>query len=336
MPMPPPTRIAPAAPGLSSRGAEKGRPSGPVSVEPRAGLETPRAAAVPGPDGLDQEVKPHPARVARRHRHGERARQERAAAGRAPALRAQHVELPGRGIGAVGVERGEHDVAAGLATRRRPRRHGRRTARGRERSRGLPAVRPAPLPLPLPLRLLVQLLQASRLRAAGPDGEDRPRDGRGAGHRRDARNAVRAPRRCGSRSRPSGRREPVGVLITRSTSASRMKSTTCGEPSAILLIARHRDAHAGDRLRRAPRGDDPEAEVVEARGELRRRRLVVVGDRDEDRALERQRDAGGGLRLARTRSGSRARCPSPRRSTSSRDRGRRRPRRSARTAAPPP
>ena len=45
-------------------------------------------------------------------------------------------------------------------------------------------------------------------------------------------------------------------------------------------------------------GDQLEAEVVELGGDLGRRRLVGVGDGDEDGALGRQRDAGRRLGLA--------------------------------------
>ena len=62
-----------------------------------------------------------------------------------------------------------------------------------------------------------------------------------------------------------------------------------------------RDPHPRDRLGGSRGGDDAEAEVVEAGGKLGRGGLVAVGDGDEDGALERQRDAGGGLRLAECR-----------------------------------
>ena len=111
-------------------------------------------------------------------------------------------------------------------------------------------------------------------------------------------------------SQPSVRApEPVGVLTTRSTSPLSIQSTTCGEPSAILLIAVDRHAPALDRLRGAARGDDPEAEVVEQLGDRDRARLVGVGDRDEHRALARQRRARRGLGLGERASGSRARRP---------------------------
>src|SRR4029078_752835 len=58
------------------------------------------------------------------------------------------------------------------------------------------------------------------------------------------------------------------------------------------------DAHPGDRLRGAPRGDDPEPDVVKPGRELRGGRLVAVGDRDEDGALLRKGDPGRRLRLA--------------------------------------
>ncbi len=73
-------------------------------------------------------------------------------------------------------------------------------------------------------------------------------------------------------SQPSERApEPVGVLITRSTSPPAIASTTCGEPSATLRSVVHRDAHPLDRLRRAGRRDDAKAEVVQLRRETRRR-----------------------------------------------------------------
>ncbi len=66
---------------------------------------------------------------------------------------------------------------------------------------------------------------------------------------------------------------------------------------AELVQPLHRHAHARDRLRRAARGDDPKADVVQDLRDRERPRLVGVGDGDERRAAERQRHARGGLRL---------------------------------------
>ena len=68
-----------------------------------------------GADGLDQELQADAFGGALGGGDRECARQEWAAASRTPAVGAQHVELPGRRLRAVGVERGEDDVAARLA-----------------------------------------------------------------------------------------------------------------------------------------------------------------------------------------------------------------------------
>ena len=61
MPMPPPTRIAPAAPGDSSRGAEKLLPSGPLTQTRSPGSELAEAIGARA-DALDQEVEADAAR----------------------------------------------------------------------------------------------------------------------------------------------------------------------------------------------------------------------------------------------------------------------------------
>ena len=66
MPMPPPTRIAPAAPGASSRGSEKALPSGPLTQ-----TRSPPQRAEPlgaRPDRLEQEVEPDALSPAARRR----------------------------------------------------------------------------------------------------------------------------------------------------------------------------------------------------------------------------------------------------------------------------
>ena len=79
-PMPPPTRIAPAAPGLTSRGSEKALPSGPVTQTPSPASSS-QSRSVPGPIALDQEVEPHAVLGRGRLGDRERPRQE----GRSPA-----------------------------------------------------------------------------------------------------------------------------------------------------------------------------------------------------------------------------------------------------------
>ncbi len=59
MPMPPPTRIAPAAPGESSLGVEKELPSGPLTQTLLARLQLAEPVGARA-DPLDQEVEPHP------------------------------------------------------------------------------------------------------------------------------------------------------------------------------------------------------------------------------------------------------------------------------------
>ena len=68
-----------------------------------------------GADGLDQELQADAVSGALGGGDREGARQERAASLGAPAVGAQHVELPRRRVRAVGVERGEDDVATRLA-----------------------------------------------------------------------------------------------------------------------------------------------------------------------------------------------------------------------------
>ena len=113
-PMPPPTRIAPAASGFSSRGGENGRPRGPVSSSPSPCCE-PGEGRGSRADRLEQEGEAHPAlgRLGRLG-HGERPRQEGAFPSPAPAaLGGEHVELPGRRHRALAVEDGDDPVAAG-------------------------------------------------------------------------------------------------------------------------------------------------------------------------------------------------------------------------------
>ena len=82
----------------------------------------------------------------------------------------------------------------------------------------------------------MELLEGQRLRPTLAHCEDRARS-------REAPVIVVRQgiplRTAALRISPSDRAPlPVGVLITRSTSRLRMKSTTWGEPSTILLIAR--------------------------------------------------------------------------------------------------
>ena len=117
---------------------------------------------------------------------------------------------------------------------------------------------------------------------------------------------------------------PVGVLMTRSTSPRSIQSTTCGEPSASLLI-RSTGMPMRAIARAVPaRGDDPEAEVVQLGGDPHRGRLVGVGDGEEHGARPRQRDAGRGLRLGERGREVARRRPSPRRSSASPGRAARR------------
>ena len=99
-------------------------------------------------------------------------------------------------------------------------------------------------------------------------------------------------------SQPSVRApDPVGVLTTRWTSPRSIQSSTCGEPSPILLRGLDGHSHPRDGLGGAPCGDDPKAVVVEDLGDGEGAVLVGVGDGDEGGALGGKGHAGGGLGL---------------------------------------
>ena len=95
MPMPPPTRIAPAAPGSSSRGRE-GVAERAVDPDPLARLELAEPLGA-GADALDQEVEADAVRAGPGLGDREGARQEGAAAALLPVRSAgEHVELARR------------------------------------------------------------------------------------------------------------------------------------------------------------------------------------------------------------------------------------------------
>ena len=91
--------------------------------------------------------------------------------------------------------------------------------------------------------------------------------------------------------------EPVGVLMTRSTSPRSIQSTTCGEPSPILLSACARHAHALDRGGGAARGEDAKAVVVRIWAIAKAPSLSESVTEMNAVPAQRQRRAGGGLRL---------------------------------------
>ena len=99
-------------------------------------------------------------------------------------------------------------------------------------------------------------------------------------------------------SQPSERApEPVGVLMTRSTSPEAIASTTCGEPSPTL-----RSVRTGTPMRAIACAVPRVATISKPRscswrGEPGAGGLVGVGHGDEDGAARRQRGARGGLRL---------------------------------------
>ena len=114
IPMPPPTRIAPARLGRElGRGARTGRPSGPVSPAPSPRLERRRAARCPGrpPRAGSRAAPRRRSRSAVGDREGPR--QVGPALVPAPArVGGEHVELARGGLRALRVERREDPVAA--------------------------------------------------------------------------------------------------------------------------------------------------------------------------------------------------------------------------------
>ena len=111
--MPPPTRIAPAAPGLTSRGSRKPLPSGPVT-QTRSPVASSQSASVPGPTPSTQEVEPQSPGGGSGLGDRDRPRQE----GRPPprsqrSARGEHVELAGDRLRALAVDQREDPVAAG-------------------------------------------------------------------------------------------------------------------------------------------------------------------------------------------------------------------------------
>ncbi len=111
--MPPPTRIAPAAPGLSARGSEKALPSGPVT-QTLAPASSSQSRSVPGPIPSIRKSSRAPARGRAGLGDRDRSRQERTLAGLLPVgLGGEHVELAGQRRRPVGVEQREDAIAAG-------------------------------------------------------------------------------------------------------------------------------------------------------------------------------------------------------------------------------
>src|SRR5439155_15895817 len=147
-------------------------------------------------------------------------------------------------------------------------------------------------------RTAVQVLERVDARVSRSRGADRPCRCRGAGHGRDAGNAVldgRAANLPAVRSRPA----PDGrvyeeVDVTRSDPIDDVRRSF-----ADLVKRLDRDTHRANRLRRPARGEHAKAEVVHARGELSGGRLVGVANADEDAPLERQGDAGSRLGLGK-------------------------------------
>ena len=109
--MPPPTRIAPAAPGLTSRGSAKALPSGPVTQTFSPGSSAQRRS-VPGPMPSTRKSSRTPlaagpisaTEIARGRKGLSPAPAQLAAA-------AEHVELARSWLGALAVEQGEDAVA---------------------------------------------------------------------------------------------------------------------------------------------------------------------------------------------------------------------------------
>ena len=111
-PIPPPTRIAPAASGLSSPGIENGRPERAGEQQSVAGLEGGQGVGA-RPDVLEQEGEPDAVVAGVRLGDREGARQERPlAAPSPPRLAGEHVELPRVGHRPRGVADGDDPVAA--------------------------------------------------------------------------------------------------------------------------------------------------------------------------------------------------------------------------------
>ncbi len=167
-----------------------------------------------------------------------------------------------------------------------------------------PGLRDSP-----PSALAVDLLQRQHLRLARARRGDRPRGGVAAGQRRDARDPAR---RRGAADLPAvGARARARRRVDDEVDLAGLDALgDVRRPLADLLqhgVDAH--AHAADRLRRAGRRDDAEAEVAEQRRDPRRRRLVAVGHRDEDRPGLRQLSRRPRPAPSRTPSGSRARCP---------------------------
>ena len=211
MPIPPPTRIAPAAPSETSRGRRERASERPRQLELVALLEgrQPRGARS---HRLDQEVQPDAVASRLRCSHGEGPRKEGAPLLPAPALaQRQHVELAGSGLGTFAVDRAEDPVAAagpvghdGGGAPARRRQHALAHAASAERSatpcsscsetrarrpRGAAAIArvAAEAPVSVVMHGMPRLVAAARI--SWP--------------------SARAPR-------------PVGVLMTRSTVPSRM------------------------------------------------------------------------------------------------------------------
>ena len=306
MPMPPPTRIAPAAPGDSSRGSGEAVAERAVDPDPLARLE--RAEPVgaradrPRPGS---RAGPPSRRLGVGDREGPRQEGPAAVAPPSGARRRACRTGPARGSGPSRVEQREDAVAAGGAVLGRPRRAGARTGRGHRRARVGPASRRRGSP-------------AGERTSASPCSlrGDRPHRRRGAGHRRHAGDAVAD--RGGADLVAVGAGAGAGRRVDHQVAAPLADQVDdVRRALADLVDRRHRHAHRGDRLRGAAGRDHLEAEVVEAGRELGRRRLVGVGDGDEDGALGRQRRRRPPPGPCRRRSGSRRRSPSPRRCSSS-------------------
>ena len=273
---------------MSGSGARKPIPSGPTSARPLARLEGGEALGA-GADVLEQELEPHAALSGPGARVREGTRQVRPLVGSPtpPLRRREHVELA---------------RAGGRPDRRGPRPRSacrRRAPRCRRRSpHAAPAARACAAPRSPPPASCRAALAAgssipwcsswSAITDTSPLRLARMARWAALAPLRVVMQGMPEPRRSGgSRSRRRGAPEPVGVLITMSTSPASIRSTTLGDPSDSFRIR-----STGTPMRRIawavpPVASTLEAHVVEARGELRGGGLVAVRDRDEHRAGRR-------------------------------------------------
>ena len=286
-PTPPPhsSAVRPSRGGAEARAERAEHPQAVARAERRQALGA-RA------DRLEQELQ----RAAGGAQHGEGPRQERPAVVPAPALRrGEHVELARVRRRPLGVGGREHDVGADLAAR------GDLQAPAPERrERALAAPRHAPAP--------AGAACAGRWTSCSDSTPSSPRRAAAI-----ARAAARPPESVVRHGIPRGDRgaadlPAVGARARAGRRVDHEVDVAALDPVddvrralADLLELAGRDPHALDRLARAPRGDDAEAEVVQRLGDRDRARLVAVGHGDERRPAVGQRRAGRGLRLGERR-----------------------------------